>query len=78
MASEGSLKTVGQIARESGLPTYSIAYAIASRRIQSATRVGIIRLFDEHQVAEILRSLAEIRSRRGERAQRQGGIDHVS
>ena len=59
------LKTIGDIARESGVPKAAVEYAVESDRIPETQRVGIIRAYDEHAVRRIRSAFRRISERRG-------------
>lgn len=59
------LKTVGDIARNEGVPPYRIAYAISTYGIEPTQRAGVLRLFDEAKVAAIRSALRRIAGRTG-------------
>jgi len=53
MSSQGTLKTIGDIARDRGVSIHRVEYLVRARGIRPAGRAGIIRLFDEAAAAEI-------------------------
>ena len=59
------LRTLGEIARLLDVPFHRVAYAVTTYEINEATRVGIIRLFDESGVQAIRAALSRIAGRRG-------------
>ena len=59
------LSTVGDIAREEGVPKHRVEYAIEQYRVQETQRAGIIRLFDAAKVAAIRSALARITANSG-------------
>ena len=61
--STGELKTVGDIAREEGVPAHRVAYAIETYRIEPTQRAGILRLYDESKIVVIHSALRRIAGR---------------
>lgn len=61
------LRTVGDIAREMGVPVHRVAYAVAVYNIAPTQRAGILRLFDEVKVAAIKSALRRVEANRGDR-----------
>lgn len=59
------LKTVGDIAREEGVPAHRVAYAIETYRIEPTQRAGILRLYDESKIVAIRSALRRISQRSG-------------
>ena len=59
------LQTVGDIARDEGVPPYKIAYAISTYGIEPTQRAGVLRLFDEVKIAAIRSALRRIAERTG-------------
>jgi DNA-binding transcriptional MerR regulator len=49
--------TVGEIARDAGLPLHKIEYWIRARNIQPTGRVGRLRVFDAETVQTIIAQL---------------------
>jgi DNA-binding transcriptional MerR regulator len=58
----GEHKTLGDIAREQGVPLHRVQYAVLSHGIKPARRAGKIRLFDAQAVERIV---AVLQNRRG-------------
>lgn len=60
---ETSLYTASQIADKLGEPPQRVCYIIRKYRIKPVQRIGIIRLFDEEQIAAIKNGLYGIQIR---------------
>ena len=60
---EARLCTASQIADELGEPPQRVCYIIRKYRLKPVQRVGIIRLFDEQQIAAIKNGLYGIQIR---------------
>jgi hypothetical protein len=60
---QASLYTASQIADQLGEPPQRVCYIIRKYRLKSRRRVGIIRLFDEQQIAAIKNGLYGIQIR---------------
>jgi predicted transcriptional regulator len=54
--------TVGDLSKLTGRPQHQIAYALQSRGIEPAHRVGILRVFDAAQLPTILDALKQTRA----------------
>ncbi len=59
------LKTVGDIARDEGIPPHRVAYAIETYRIEPTQRAGILRLYDASKIVTIRSALRRIADRTG-------------
>ena len=57
------LMTVGDIAREIGVPRARIDYALEKSGIRERARAGILRLFDRDQLPVIEAALKTVRTR---------------
>ena len=51
------LRTVGDVARETGIPVHRVRYAVMAYRIDHARRFGTIRVFNPDGVAQIKAAL---------------------
>jgi len=59
-ATTGDLQTVGQIARQEGVPAHRVDYAIQRYNIADTQRVGILRVYDDAGVEAIKSALRRI------------------
>lgn len=57
--------TATEIADQLGEPPSRVNYIIQKHRLKPASRIGIIRLFDERQIEAIKQGLFNIQLRRG-------------
>lgn len=58
------LKTARQIGRELAVPLHRVDYAIQRLGMVETARVGIVRLFDARQAADIAAAIGQIAARR--------------
>jgi hypothetical protein len=67
--------TVGEIARQAGVPVHAVQYVARARRVKPIGRAGAARLFSEADAALILAELRKIDSRKWKASPpaRQGG-----
>jgi hypothetical protein len=63
MKQDEKLLTTGAIARQEGVPTSTVNYAIASYQIEPRQRAGILRLYDQAGVDAIRSAMRRIRDR---------------
>lgn len=70
-----NLRTLGRAAAELGEPLHRVRYAVDTRKIEPAGRVGVYRVFDDAGVEKIRQALAEMKvyRSRDSRQQTKGG-----
>ena len=63
MSGSQRLLTLGEIARDEGVPLHRVTYAADTYRIKPTQRAGVIRLYDAAGAAAIRSALRRISSR---------------
>ncbi len=66
------LLTIGDIARDAGIPRHRLTYAVEKVGIRERGRAGILRLFSRDQIPAILAAHDTIRPRRQTVAEKSG------